>query len=193
MVRAFWPCANVHFNSFLSLSLCLITAYRPFYFYKNVTYLQCRLCPNFTATNKSSIIHHIASAHTLRPHNLFREIPITLRPKIQCSKCNETFHRKRDFIDHMTYTHKEYYYCVACGKTNYYRRLHQRHMVKMHNNSTATQIVDDWDNVEKLWTSGSQCSPENEPTYGDSIFTVNNSEEYNSVTEPHILLRSLGN
>uniref|UniRef100_A0A8D8SMJ5 Histone-lysine N-methyltransferase PRDM9 n=2 Tax=Cacopsylla melanoneura TaxID=428564 RepID=A0A8D8SMJ5_9HEMI len=158
----------------------------------NTSYVHCGLCSNYTSTNTSHLIHHLKSDHTLQPYHMMR-IPEALKPKLECHKCNATFDTKKDLIWHVTKLHKEYYYCVCCGKTNYYRKLHQNHMVRMHNNSTATVLIDEWDKVEKLWTDITESKEEkNMPTFGDSIYTVD-SEDYEDPTVPYNHLNSLGN
>lgn len=72
-----------------------------------------------------------------------------------------------------------YYYCYVCGKTNYFRDTHQKHVVVKHNNSTATQLIDDWDAVEKLWTSLENTATV--PTIGDDVYTVD-SKDYEDET-----------
>lgn len=64
--------------------------------------------------------------------------------------------------------------------------------MKFHNNSTATVLYDDWDKVEKLWTSISEPGESQEPTFGTDVFTVD-SEDYTDPTYPHIMLDSPGN
>ncbi|KAI5705128.1 hypothetical protein M8J75_012211 [Diaphorina citri] len=164
---------------------------RPLKFVSYSTDLNCQLC-NFSSPNTSSIIQHLASNHSLAPHHLLTHIPRSLKPRYACPKCNETFNSHADFIDHVTKVHETYYYCQCCGKTNYYRANHLRHMVKFHNNSTATVLYDDWDKVEKLWTSISEPGESQEPTFGTDVFTVD-SEDYTDPTYPHIMLDSPGN